>query len=145
MRSYNIFSISSPYKCSCMTGIGMLSVADFTAQILTYQGDTFVWNKRRTLGMAVFGLIYYGGVLKYFYKLYDRFIGQTGLVAAATKTFIDLFINSPLVLLPMFYGITYPIKGYSKEETLHHFQTDFMEAWLGTIGFWLPGCMANFI
>jgi len=143
-KSYTIFSITRPFLCSSVTGLTLLSMSDVMAQFLTSKDSSFKWNRKRTLGMALFGGLYYGTFLKGFYIAYDVVIGSGALWQALAKTFCDLMINSPIFMIPMYYGITCAVQGYSKKDAMTKFEKEFMTSWLGTIGFWLPGCTANF-
>jgi len=139
---YDVWSTREPYKCGIVTGVTCLTLSDLFAQRYT-SNEPYNW--RRTLGMAVFGATYYGVFMKRLYFQYEIWFGaKATFKSSAYKTSFDLFVNSPFILLPYYYLLTQSIQGYSLKEIEHKFRAEFWGSYIGTLGFWVPGCLGNF-
>jgi len=139
---YNNWSTREPYKCGIATGVTMLTLSDLFAQRYT-SNEPYNW--KRTFGMALFGATYYGVFMKRLYFQYEIWFGaKATFKSSAQKTSFDLFINSPFILLPYYYLLTQSIQGYSLKEIEQKFRSEFWGSYIGTLGFWIPGCLGNF-
>ncbi len=74
-------------------------------------------------------------------QAYDRFIGPGRPVFTMC---IDVFLHTPFVLLPCFYGWTGAVKGQDTSTTIEQFQKEWLEASTGSVLFWAPTMYAGF-
>lgn len=138
---YAEFSNRRPFIAAAFTAGTILTSADLTSQSLefSFKGLPFDYEWRRTLSLAAFGFIYYGGPVKALYLMYDKFFRT-----AIAKVMFDVCIHTPFMLIPTFYGITCTIKGKSMSETWKQLKEEWVEASLGSLCFWVPTCFLNF-
>lgn len=144
-QQYAAKSNERPYLVAAMTGGVACFGADVFAQYVTRESKKFSWDQRRSIGMATFGTIWYGGPLKLLYMGYARLFGEGTLRAAAMTASFDACIHTPFLLLPNYYLITGLVKGKSLEQIKGELQKDWFEASTGMAFFWLPVCTANFL
>jgi len=140
-KRYASFSIRRPFLAAAFTAGSILTGADLFSQSLecSFGGKPFEYDLRRTMSLAAFGFLYYGGPVKLLYLMYDKFFRT-----AAMKVMFDVGVHTPFMLIPMFYGITCTVKGKPMSETWKQLKEEWKEASLGSIGFWLPTCFVNF-
>ena len=60
------------------------------------------------------------------------------------KTFVDVYLHTPFLLLPSFYIITGASKGQSLGESLDLLRREWFTASFGSCLFWTPVCALNF-
>jgi len=99
--------------------------------------------------LICFGVYYYGGPCKFFYlhypKMMEYLIPKASLpVKKIVSAMIDCGVVTPILLLPSFYLITFPVKGYSFADAWHRYVEDCVEVTIGTFLFWMPICSVNF-
>ena len=82
-------------------------VADLTAQKMTGV-DGQPMDRTRTLALGTFGVFYYGFPAKALYLMYDRVLGPR---MPMMTMLVDVFIHTPIILIPCFYYLTGAIKG----------------------------------
>ena len=140
---YSAFSEANPHTTASLTAGTILTVSDVTAQRITHDSDEHhhEWDPRRTLALATFGFLYYGGPCKYIYLCYDKFIGPGRVILT---TFIDCFLHTPFVVVPCFYLTTGTIKGHSLVETATALQRDWVTASFGSVLVWTPAQLICF-
>ncbi|KAJ8612652.1 hypothetical protein CTAYLR_002100 [Chrysophaeum taylorii] len=126
--AYARLATQNPYVVAGATAGGILCSADVAAQSLND-----AWDPQRTLSLTVFGIVYYGGPCKFLYLAYDKYI--TNSVA---KMVADVYVHSPLMLIPSFYAITGALKGETTAQIWIHLKTEWREAVLGTALYWTP-------
>ena len=68
----------------------------------------------------------------------------TPATAAALKVGLDVYVHSPLLLVPSFYMITGTVKGQSLWHSLEQLRSEWLTASFGTAVFWTPLCFLNF-
>jgi len=124
----------------------MCTGADVFAQYVTakFTDKPFLWDKRRTLGMGVFGMVWYGGPMKALYLMYDRVIGVGSLKQAALTACIDIFGHTWFFLVPCFYFITGIIRGKTPDAIQKQLKEEWWGGCKGMAAFWLPTCTVNF-
>ena len=100
----------------------------------------------RTLALATFGFFHYGVTAKTLYLWYDRVLGKTPTVRnAMTKMVLDVYVHTPLLLIPTFYAITCSLRGRSVDETASQLRREWWDASFGSAVFWTPLCLLNFL
>ena len=100
----------------------------------------------RTLALATFGFFHYGVTAKTLYLWYDRILGKTPTVRnAMTKMVLDVYVHTPLLLIPTFYAITCSLRGRSVDETASQLRREWWDASFGSAVFWTPLCLLNFL
>jgi len=138
-------STERPFLVAAITGGSTLSFADIFAQYVTRSEEKFSWNKSRTLGMLVFGTIWYGGPCKALYFGYDRFIGTGTALRAVYTSAIDCCLHTPFLLLPNYYLITGLIQGLSIKQIKGKLTGEWVTAASGMGAFWSPTMIINFL
>ena len=140
--AFRSFERRAPYLAAGASAAVILSLADVTCQRLEQRSSTFRWQTRRTFALTCFGLFYYGGPCKFLYLRYDRWFPLTlgATRTALRKTFVDVCLHTPFLLLPSFYLITGTVKGQRLEESLGTLRSQWLEAATGSVLFWLPVC-----
>ncbi len=144
-RRYASASIAQPHLVAGGTACGIITVADLTCQGVVQRDPENGIDWRRTAGLAVFGAWHYGGPCKGLYLLYDRVLGNSPtLRTAASKMVLDVYVHSPLLLVPSFYVITGVVKGQTIDESVAQLRREWFQAAFGTACFWTPACLINF-
>lgn len=138
---YAKLSTDRPYITAAFTGSTILSAADITSQSLESMnsGRAMCWNARRTLALAVFGFLYYGGPLKFAYLTYDKVFK-----CAIKKTVFDVVIHTPLCMIPSFFMITGVMKGKGVAKSYEQLKDQWRSSSVGSVAFWGPTCAFNF-
>jgi hypothetical protein len=131
-------SEKNPHIVASLSAGSILGGADIAAQRLS---GLETWDRERTLALTTFGLIYYGGPMKWFYLRYDQFIGPGRPIFTA---FVDVFLQSPFFNMPAFYLITGTIKGQDLSTTVTQFRSEWAEAATGSVLYWAPLQALNF-
>jgi hypothetical protein len=131
-------SEKNPHTAASLSAGGILCGADLAAQKLS---GIETWDRDRTMALAAFGLIYYGGPMKWFYLRYDQFIGPGRPIFTAC---VDVLIQSPFFNMPCFYLITGTIKGQDLSTTVAQFRSEWAEAATGSVIYWAPMQVINF-
>ncbi|OQR87317.1 hypothetical protein ACHHYP_09119 [Achlya hypogyna] len=141
---YKAVSTKYPRVVAGVTASAVLTTADVTCQkILQVDGDGL--DVSRTAGLALFGLVYYGGPCKSLYLYFDKVMGTTPTPRTVfLQTFIDCYVHTPLLLIPSFYFITNAVKGKSVEETAIQLKREWHTASFGSVLFWTPAQIVNF-
>eukprot|EP00039_Didymoeca_costata_P028631 m.21800 g.21800 ORF g.21800 m.21800 type:complete len:237 (-) comp7228_c0_seq1:214-924(-) len=155
-------TVAGTTACAIMSGADIAaqySVAATTAQHLSTKLGTEkkgsanwsfwdVYDSRRTIALATFGFLYYGGPVKKLYLALDcslsRLADRCSKRAVAAKTFIDCYIHTPFLLVPTFYFVTGVIQGKSTTEISHQLQNEWYVAAFGSALFWTPAQVINF-
>ena len=92
--------------------------------------------------MAFFGAFYYGGPCKWLYMGYERFLGPGKIVL---KTFLDVYIHLPFVVIPTFYAVTGTLaKGQPPAEIFAKLKAEWVTVSLGSFCFWTPTMVVAF-
>lgn len=146
---YAKLSEARPYLVAALTATSILTFADISSQAMeaaytrkTQGGgglDGFSWDKKRTLALASFGFLYYGGPCKFLYMGYDRVFS-----CVVKKTLFDSCVHTPFLMIPSFYFLTCSIKGKSLKETYSQLKKEWYESATGSICFWGPTSIINF-
>ena len=58
---------------------------------------------------------------------------------------IDVYVHTPLLLIPSFYMITCLVRGRSLQQTIAQLRREWREASFGSALFWTPLCLINFL
>ena len=117
----------------------ILTAADISAQLCFNRQEP--WEQSRTVGMGLFGALYYGGPCMLLYTVYDKVLGPKAVVA---KALCDVFIHTPFCVIPSFYALTGAVKGQSAAEISTRLKADWMTASFGSVCFWLPTQIITF-
>lgn len=136
-REYARLSTCKPFSTASATAASILLSADFVAQSLNDRP----YNLQRTFSLTVFGAVYYGFPCKLLYMTYDRFLGAGNGVA---KMVCDVYLHTPLMLVPSFYCITGALKGQGPTQIWSQLKAEWFEASLGSICFWTPAQLICF-
>jgi len=140
---YAAVSNKRPYLVSSVSATAILTCSDLTCQaverLISGQQPKPAWDWRRTLSLAVFGCLYYGGPMKFIYLTYDRLTLGPG-----KKTIIDVCLHTPFLLIPSYYMMTGPIKGFTLNDSFMNLQAQWFESSTGSVAFWLPMAALNF-
>jgi len=131
-RAYQRASERHPFSVASASAAVILSTADIAAQRTV---GIEKWDWKRTLSLGVFGLLYYGFPLKAIYLGYDKVLGQNQHM---TKMFIDVYLHTPFLLIPCFYGITGTVKGEGIRSWTSQLREEWLEASFGSILYWTP-------
>ncbi|OQS03822.1 Mitochondrial Carrier (MC) Family [Thraustotheca clavata] len=108
--------------------------SDFTCQRFL-QPDAKGYDVSRTAGLALFGLVYYGGPCKSLYLYFDKVMGTKPTPRTVVlQTFIDCYVHTPIFLIPSFYFITNGVKGKSIEQTTIQLKREWHTASFGSAG-----------
>lgn len=143
--SYASFSTRRPHITAASTAAGIIGAADLTCQACLQRDDEHGIDWQRTLGLTVFACWHYGVPAKGLYLWYDRFFGVAPtLSTAAKKMCFDVYVHSPLLLVPSFYMITGAVKGESTSQISAQLRDEWFTASFGTAIFWTPLCLLNF-
>mmetsp|Transcript_46141 Transcript_46141/g.124416 ORF Transcript_46141/g.124416 Transcript_46141/m.124416 type:complete len:202 (+) Transcript_46141:2-607(+) len=120
----------------------MLGIADVGAQSITCPGEP--WDCRRTLSMASWGVVWYGGPQVWLWtRVYPQLIGRGTMAQAVASGFSDCCLNVPFLLLPCFYIWTGLIKGQTFQTSCEHLRAEWYESCTGMAAFWLPFQVLN--
>ncbi|KDO31860.1 hypothetical protein SPRG_03780 [Saprolegnia parasitica CBS 223.65] len=142
---YKAVSTKYPRIVAGCTASCVLASADVTCQTMLQRDDRGRLDLSRTAGLALFGLVYYGGPCKSLYLYFDKVMGTTPTPRTVLlQTFIDCYIHTPLLLIPSFYYITNAVKGKSVEETTLQLKREWHTASFGSVLFWTPAQILNF-
>jgi len=140
---YSRLSTEKPYLTASVTATAVLSMSDlfcqFAEQKFIKKTEHHSWDWRRTMSLAAFGCLYYGGPLKFIYLAYDRMTLGIG-----KKTFIDVCLHTPFLMLPSYYMLTEPIKGQTLPDAFSKLRSQWVESSVGSVCFWLPAVAFNF-
>jgi len=68
-------------------------------------------------------------------RQYDKILGHGRWFS---KMFIDVYIHTPFVLIPSFYGITGSIKGQSVDKWSSQLRNEWLVASFGSVLYWTP-------
>ncbi|KAF0694357.1 Aste57867_14768 [Aphanomyces stellatus] len=143
---YKTMSAKYPRVVAGCTASVVLTSADATCQTVLQPPDEpkgYDWS--RTAGLALFGLVYYGGPCKTLYLYFDKVFGTKPTAkTVAIQTFLDCYIHTPATLIPAFYFITNAVKGKRVDETLVQLRREWFTASFGSIVFWTPVQVVNF-
>ena len=145
--AYASVSTERPHAVAGLTASGIISSADVTCQLLFQRDAAKGLDWQRTLSLTAFAAWHYGAPAKYLYLTYDKVLGRTAYsasAAAALKMGFDVYVHSPLLLVPSFYLITGTVKGQTLAQTLAQLRNEWLEASFGTAVFWTPLCYLNF-
>jgi len=136
-RSLNDACRKHPFLVSGVSSAGMLGIADVGAQSITCPGEP--WDCRRTLSMASWGIVWYGGPQVWLWtSLYPRLIGRGTMGRAVASGFADCCVNVPFFLLPCFYTWTGFVKGQTFQASCEQLRAEWYESSTGMVAFWLP-------
>lgn len=130
---YADLSMKYPHAVASSTAGFNLFVADVTAQAIVGEPGE-AWDSRRTLALTTFGLLYYGGVNKYMYLCFDRFLPGRPMFTA----FIDVWVHGPFIFMPSFYWLTGTVKGQSQSNIWALLQKEWLVASTGSAIYWTP-------
>jgi hypothetical protein len=133
-----------PYLVAGRSSCFFLVVGDIMAQSLTAPPEA-EWDVRRSIAMASWGLLWYGGPQQYFWvRLYPRVIGRGTPKLALTTAFADSVVNQMVAYVPCFYMLTGIIKGQTLAESFEQLKREYWSACLGQASFWAPLQYMNF-
>ena len=142
---YAAVSTSHPLLTAGVTAGSILCAADLACQTFLEPNRTSI-DARRTAALTIFGTWHYGVVAKSLYLLYDKLLGTAlTLSVAVRKMIIDVYVHSPLLLIPSFYLITKMVMGRTLGDTLSQLRREWFTASFGTALFWTPLCTINFL
>lgn len=114
---YATLATQHPLAASAATAGGILCAADLTCQSVLEREKPGT-DARRTAALTVFGAWHYGVPAKLLYLAYDRILGTTPTLAnSIAKMLIDVYLHTPLLVIPSFYFITFAIRGRSMRNT----------------------------
>jgi protein Mpv17 len=135
---YAAFSTSHPHIAAAATAGSIICLADLTCQNVLERDQSGV-DVRRTAALTLFGTWHYGVPAKSLYLLYDRLLGSAPTLAnAAQKMLLDVYVHTPLLLIPSFYLITCLVRGRTLRQTLAQLRKEWWTASFGSILFWTP-------
>jgi hypothetical protein len=149
---YATTSEAHPHFTAAATAGGVLTVADMAVQLTLqrgYQADgtPLPYDWRRTLGLSLFGVFYYGGFVKWWYLKLDRWFLSSTLSStkvALSKMFADVYLHTPFILVPAFYMVTDGVKGVSPDKAIAHMKAEWVEASFGSAVMWTPAQALSF-
>lgn len=134
-------------SASCTAAV-VMSSADATCQMVVQQEEGHqkkAYDLQRTLALGLFGFGYYGGPCKSLYLLMDRWIGTAATIRnMAMKTFFDVYVHTPFILVPCYYATTNAFKGISFRDTRKQLRQEWATASFCSAVFWTPAQMINF-
>eukprot|EP00746_Dinoflagellata_sp_MGD_P150373 gnl/MRDRNA2_/MRDRNA2_82269_c0_seq2.p1 gnl/MRDRNA2_/MRDRNA2_82269_c0~~gnl/MRDRNA2_/MRDRNA2_82269_c0_seq2.p1 ORF type:complete len:224 (-),score=29.34 gnl/MRDRNA2_/MRDRNA2_82269_c0_seq2:502-1173(-) len=140
---FNEACAQQPYLVAGVSSAGFLVSGDILAQRFTAPHDP--WDSRRTLSMATWGLVWYGGPQQFLWiRLYPSLIGRGTSMQAAATSVADCVVNQLFAYVPCFYMLTGAVKGQTPRESLELLRKEYLSACLGQAGFWLPVQYLNF-
>lgn len=141
LRWYKTFSKTKPYICASLTGFSVLSISDVTSQKISTWNTSCPYDYRRTLGLAMFGLLYYGFACRKIYFMYDKILG---IGKPVLKSVIDCTLHTPFLLLPSFYFITGTCKGDKPYKIFEQLKNEWIVTASGTSAYWIPLMLISF-
>ena len=144
-RQYAALSLAHPHVTAAATAGSILCLADLTCQLTLEKRDGGL-DARRTAALTAFGAWHYGWPAKSLYLLYDHLLDARlfGAANAVAKVFLDVYLHTPLLLIPSFYLITMMARGSTAEDTLARLRREWRTASFGSALFWTPLCLVNF-
>ncbi|CAE7704568.1 mpv17, partial [Symbiodinium pilosum] len=142
---YAQLAMQWPHLVSGMTSSLIMTSADVFCQAVIQKPGPEGLDYRRTTGLAIFGLVWYGGPCKWLYLRMDRWMGRKPTFRnVAAKTFFDVYVHTPFGVVPGFYLVTSCFKGMDLRQTWSQLQREWKEASLGSSVFWTPAQVFNF-
>ena len=78
------------------------------------------------------------------YLALDRVFAKPTVLNAVYKMLIDVYVQTPLLMIPTFYLITCLMRGRTVSDTLSKLRREWPEAAFGSALFWTPICLLNF-
>lgn len=141
LSSYKNFSKTKPYICASITGFSVLSISDITSQKVSKWNTNYPYDYRRTVGLAMFGFLYYGFACRKIYFMYDKLFGMGKPIL---KSVIDCTLHTPFLLLPSFYFITGTCKGDSVHKIYEQLKSEWIVTASGTSAYWIPLMLISF-
>lgn len=142
---YASLSMRWPHLVAAGTAASIIGAADLSCQSILQRDNARGTDWVRTLGVTVFAAWHYGVPTRMLYFWYDRFFGVAPLLSTAfKKMFVDVYIHSPLLLIPSYYVITGTIKGETTDQIARQLRAGWFTASFGTALYWTPLCMINF-
>lgn len=109
MDAYNRFLTHHPISAKSMTCAVLLGAGDVICQLMEMwcAGDMHPLDVKRISTMSIFGGVYLGPVLHWWYSLVlGRYFTAPGLMTAAKKTIMDQVVFAPFGCVSFFAGLT---------------------------------------
>eukprot|EP00746_Dinoflagellata_sp_MGD_P087034 gnl/MRDRNA2_/MRDRNA2_34523_c0_seq1.p1 gnl/MRDRNA2_/MRDRNA2_34523_c0~~gnl/MRDRNA2_/MRDRNA2_34523_c0_seq1.p1 ORF type:complete len:234 (+),score=20.23 gnl/MRDRNA2_/MRDRNA2_34523_c0_seq1:78-779(+) len=143
--TYASLSLRWPHLVAAGTAASIIGAADLSCQSTLQRDNARGTDWVRTLGVTVFAAWHYGVPTRALYFWYDRFFGMAPLLSTAfKKMFVDVYIHSPLLLIPSYYAITGAIRGDTADQIARQLRAEWFTASFGTALYWTPLCLINF-
>ena len=137
-KKYIRVSEKFPHSVAGMTAGSIFFASDTSCQLFVDRRTE--WDPRRTLGIVIWGAMYYGGPLKWLYLAMDRVMGPGhGL----HKAIFDVVVHTPVLVIPSFYVVTGLVKGQSPGQVAEQLREEWLEASTGSVLFWMPISFMN--
>ena len=146
-QRYASASLAHPHAIAAVTAGCVLMAADVTCQCVvasdkrdrSARAPRIDW--RRTAGLTLFGVVYYGFPAKLMYLWYERVFGTNVFLTAM----FDTYLHFPFLLLPSFYLITQTVgKGSSLRTAWARMRAEWRTAVVGSAVFWTPASFVSF-
>lgn len=130
-----------PLLKSIFTVTSLTAGADVCCQLIEYHGEKFDWTRFKN--MATIGIIYYGPVAFYYYKLLDGKLPGNSRRTVLLKVFIDQFIYTIPSLL-LFYCIMGKLEHKRNSEIKDEIKMKFIPTYAVDFTFWPAVQLINF-
>jgi len=130
-----------PIKTKALTAAGMAGASDLLAQRLASKAPI---NWRRTLAMALFGLVWSGPSSHWWFGFLERFFGRRReLGTVAEKVAADQLLYGPLCNILAISYISLVIDGRSLEATKQKLERDYVGIQLNAWKLWPVASVIN--
>lgn len=134
--------VKYPLISNVLTMTTLLAGADLTCQLIEKKELTR-FDFKRLRNMATLGLVYYGPVLFYYYRILDRRLPAKNPRTILLKLFIDQFVFTIPSLAIFFLSMGY-MEGKQWEDNVSELRMKFLPTYVTSCLFWPGVQIVNF-
>eukprot|EP00741_Cyanophora_paradoxa_P002694 tig00000615_g2614.t1 len=133
---------TKPIFTKSYTSAVIFTASDITSQLISNRGTDKPLDCLRTSKMALFGFVYNGPVLHYWFNILQGLIKGTALPAIIGKTLIDQFFMSP-IYTTCFFTFQGVLAGESPQLILARLKRDVFSTVRAGWCYWIPAQAIN--
>lgn len=136
-RWYTQQTVARPWTTAIFTGTTIVSASDITAQALEGNGGIDI---TRLSALAAYGGLYAGAGHKVLYAFLERVVPQhwSLMGRVGSQMALSQFVHTPLIQLPVFYGLTGWARGYDRQRIEANLRETYQTTLVRNYIFWLP-------